>query len=197
MERIYMSDSIIALIGVVLGWGLSQLTELVKHHFKTSNLKENITLELLDVEKILLDRAASAKKAANDFLEGAVIANLGSPVKTPVLDRYYIDVFPHYSNSQRQNIREIKDLITSFNERTELWMTQSLSASSQTTHIENTFNLIQLYRCALYAKVLLNEANKNGGKNEIGEDHPAFEEAYEEVKKLTMKLYGLDHLSTN
>jgi hypothetical protein len=188
MEKFYMNDSIFALIGVVLGWGLSQLTELIKSHCRTSNLKKSISLELEDIEKIFYKKSISAKKVASDFLSGSPPHHIEAPVITPVLDRYYIDVLPHYSKNQRQNIRDIKNFITLFNKRSESLMTEPSK-----NKFEHGFRLIELYKHSLMAQILLQEANKNSGKKEISDDHPAFAEVSPEIINLLKKL---DHFKT-
>lgn len=187
-----MNGSIIALIGVVLGWLLSQLTELVKSQYRISNLKENITLELKDIEMVLSENSTLAKKTIDSITSGSYAAYFSNPVKTPILDRYYIDVLPKYSANQRLNIRRIKDLITSLNDCSESLKNAYQSSNGRTLY-KNAIDAIELYRFSLLAKAFLHEANRNGGQEEINDDHRIFQETNSEIDSLLKKI---NHLLT-
>ncbi|GIB74198.1 hypothetical protein VCSRO94_2336 [Vibrio cholerae] len=57
----------VALIALVVGWGLSQLTEYVKAKRKIKKLKSAIELELQDLEELLEQREKTAKSSALSY----------------------------------------------------------------------------------------------------------------------------------
>ncbi|HAS6355107.1 TPA: hypothetical protein ACGVB5_004693 [Vibrio vulnificus] len=181
MDRLY-----VALIALILGWGLSQLTEYVKSKQKTKKLKSAIELELRDLEELLKQRENTAKSSALNYGHNHNYAfSLGAPISTPVLDAFYAEVAASFTNEQRYNIRVFRDHVRAYSCIVE-WAEEM--GSGYATQNEIVFKLFEAYKQASFALVYIKEVNKVGGREKIADDHESLNKLRESFKELTPKL---------
>ncbi|HDZ9391814.1 TPA: hypothetical protein RUZ63_003028 [Vibrio cholerae] len=176
----------VALIALVVGWGLSQLTEYVKAKRKIKKLKSAIELELQDLEELLEQREKTAKSSALSYgHNNKYTCSLGVPISTPVLDAFYSDVAASFTPEQRYNIRVFRDHIRAYGSIVE-WVEEMTSGYA--TQNEIVFKLFEAYKQASFALVYIKEANKVGGRQKIADDHESLNRLRETFKELTPKL---------
>jgi hypothetical protein len=176
----------VALIALVVGWGLSQLTEVVKSKLKNKRLKRAISLELNDMEELLAERVRSAKESALNYGHNNNYAlSLGAPMSTPVLDAFYSDVADIFIKEQRYKIRVFKDHLRAYNSIVD-WVENNSSCSA--TQNEIVFKLFEAYKQTAFAHEYIKAANEQGGREKIGDDHDNLNILRNEFKALTSKL---------
>lgn len=176
----------VALIALVVGWGLSQLTELMKSKCKIKKLKLAISLELKDLEVLLDERKRTAKKSALEYgHDNKYSYSLGAPVSTPVLDAFYCDVADSFIQEQRYNIRVFRDHIRAYNSIVE-WLEKNSSGTA--TQNEIVFKFFESYKQTAFASVYIKEANKVGGSVKIADDHESLNQLRSEFPDLIEQL---------
>ncbi len=176
----------VALIALVIGWGLSQLTELIKSTYKIKKLKLAISLELQDLEILLDESNKTAKKSALEYgHDHKYTYSLSPPISTPVLDAFYCDVADSFTVEQRYNIRVFRDNIRTYNS-----IVESLEKNSSGTMTQNeiVFKLFEAYKKAAFASLYIHEANKVGGTVKITNDHKAINKLRDELPALSEQL---------
>ncbi|MGO3406770.1 hypothetical protein [Marinomonas sp.] len=176
-----MIDSIITLVSVGIGFGLSQLSECIKENRRINKSLEAIEIELLDLENILFERVESSKIAAKNCILGDYSFPLSPTISTPALNKYYVDLLSHYEANQRYNLTALIDLLKSFNKITE-WIESK--GISECKSIEITNKAINRYRFSLFSYELIKEANKKGGQEKIDEHHLSYIKAKEKIDLL-------------
>ncbi|HHX8497207.1 hypothetical protein [Vibrio diabolicus] len=176
----------VALIALIVGWGLSQLTEYIKAKQKTKKLKSAIELELKDLEELLKQREKTAKSSALNYgHNNNYMCSLGAPISTPVLDAFYSEVAASFTHEQRYNIRVFRDHIRAYDSIVE-WVEEMPSGGA--TQNEIVFKLFEAYKQSSFALVYIKEANKVGGREKIADDHESLNKLRETFKELTPKL---------
>jgi hypothetical protein len=176
----------VALIALVVGWGLSQLTELIKSKCKIKKLKLAISLELTDLEILLGERNKTAKKSALEYgHDHNYSCSLGAPVSTPVLEAFYCDVADSFTQEQRYNIRVFRDHIRAYNSIVEFIEKNSSGTATQN---EIVFKLFEAYKQTAFASIYIHEANKVGGIVKISDDHESLEQLRSELPGLIEQL---------
>lgn len=176
----------IALISICVGWGLSQLTEIVKWHCKKKKLKSVISDELQELTELLNERSTTAKTSSLAYgHDGKYICSLGAPISTPVIDSFYSEVADRFTRAQRYNIRVLRDQIRAYNSIVE-WIERNSSGSA--TQNEIVFKLFEAYKQTAFAHVYIKAANESGGKEKIGDDHEKLNSLRDTFIELTPKL---------
>jgi hypothetical protein len=176
----------VALIALTVGWGLSQLTEVVKSKLKNQKLKKAISLELKDMEELLAERVRSAKESALTYGHNVnYTCSLGAPISTPVLDAFYSDVADSFIKEQRYNIRVFKDHLRAYNSIID-WVEKNTTGSVKQNEI--VFKLFEAYKQTAFAHEYIKAANEHGGREKIGDDHENLNKLRNEFKALTPKL---------
>ncbi|MBB1435604.1 hypothetical protein H5186_17475 [Pseudoalteromonas sp. SG41-2] len=176
----------VALIALVVGWGLSQLTELIKSKSKIKKLKLAISTELKDLEILLGERSETAKKSALEYGHNHNYScSLGAPVSTPVLDAFYCDVADSFTEEQRYNIRVFRDHIRAYNSIVEFIEKNSSGTATQNNIV---FKLFEAYKQTAFASIYIHEANKVGGIVKVLDDHENLEQLRSELPGLIDQL---------
>lgn len=176
----------VALIALIVGWGLSQLTEVVKSKLKNKKLKKAISLELNDMEELLAERTRTAKKSALNYgHNNNYTCSLGAPISTLVLDAFYSDVADSFTIEQRYNIRVFKDHLRAYNSIID-WIEKNTSGSAKQNEI--VFKLFEAYKQTAFAHEYIKAANGQGGREKISDDHDNLNKLRNEFKSLTPKL---------
>ena len=112
----------VAIVALLTGWVLSQLTELLKSKWRVNKLKKAIELELEDIEKLLSERVDSAKKTSLNYGHNDnFIYSVAVPISTPVLDAFYSEVADKFTEAQRYNLRVFRDQLNSYKSNLE-WL---------------------------------------------------------------------------
>jgi len=176
----------IALVALLVGWVLSQLTELLKSKCKIKKLKLAISLELKDLEELLGERNKTAKKSALEYGHALnYTCSLGAPVSTPVIDAFYSDVADSFTKEQRYNIRVFRDHIRAYNSIVEFIEKNSSGTATQN---EIVFKLFEAYKQTAFASIYIHEANKVGGIVKITDDHESLNQLRSSLPELINKL---------
>lgn len=114
------SDVIIALISVGLGWGLSQLTEVIKSNSKKKELKLALISEIKDISFFLDKSSFYCDEFVDELNRGESIFRLTpAKVKTLVYDNYYHEIYISYNQIERINISLIYSKVDEFNKAIE------------------------------------------------------------------------------
>jgi len=176
----------VALIALIVGWALSQLTELLKSKCKIKKLKLAISLELEDLEELLGERSKTAKKSTLAYGHASnFTCSLGAPVSTPVIDNFYSDVADSFTKEQRYNIRVFLDHIRAYNSIVEFIEKNSSGTATQN---EIVFKLFEAYKQTAFASIYIHEANKVGGGVKITDDHESLTQLRSSFPELIKKL---------
>ncbi|WP_425642900.1 hypothetical protein ACPUEK_08380 [Marinomonas gallaica] len=180
-----MSDLIGGLIGVAVGWGLSQAGELYKAHCQKKRLKTLLNQELKDIDVSLDEIVLTLKKNVDEYRKFYRV-DYCVPLNTPFLDAHYIEIADQLTNNQRYNLRNLQDQFAALNNGL-LWLEQN-TVSSPENHgllmIQIYARIKNTYRAALFAQAILKESNKSGGQEAITEDHPSSIKVKEIISKI-------------
>src|SRR5947207_179762 len=80
------------LVGVILGWALARLTEIIRERCRRKRLKKVLYHELKDVSR----RLSSTKKVCEQIIQflthGAIHYELPTQIPTHIFDGYYAEV---------------------------------------------------------------------------------------------------------
>lgn len=180
-----MSDLIGGLIGVAVGWGLSQATDFIKSKRRIRSLRKALTIELQDLEHLLKESCVTLKRNTDEYLDNRKFTYSVAKVSTPVLDTHYTELIEHFSIAQRANIRLLRAIIAHLNNSLD-WLNNTDLSKLQV--FDSFSGLIQLYRHALTAHTLLHECNKDFGQQELGAEHPIMVKLENDIMKIYEKL---------
>ena len=160
-------EGIIALVGVVLGWMLGQVTELLKDvhgrkkklkmvYMELSGLKEWIEL-LLKRCRLSLQLSSLGKRA------------FGSPNKlyAPLLEKYYSDIYMDLHSDSRQGLTNVSDSINFINGRIES-LKEKLDAGDMT--IDHYATIVEVIFRSAYSCLKMIELLQKMDRGELSEN---------------------------
>lgn len=106
------SEAIAGIIGVLLGWGLSQLTDIIRNRYRRDALME----ELSDIKERLSYAIRSYEKSIRMYALGGVASNVQLKINNVIFKNHYPDIAIHLRASQRRSYAFIHGYIETVND---------------------------------------------------------------------------------